>query len=427
MENSISLTKTNRLPSLQFVLVIITGIGLIQSTVLGGLNFSLADISLVLLALLMLSNADAKLPVVELTFLAVVFLSRTIISLILPSWLSIINPEVFASVLKFGLIIIYFVAGYLIGSRTRAIKLLLKMFVIANLIIGLVGIITICTNTISIVPGLFTSFRYKGLMNDPNYFSMLQIMCLPFIHLFWPHRPVVRGVITLCLVVAAILSGSKSALLVLCLLGIFKLVTGTWKLLKSGRIPQLTIIVLTILILITIGTLITPQLANVVHTLEAVNPSFARISTLFSGDNPLTSNGSDRTSAWKNALSITATMNGLGIGFHDYGIVANQLVGETVIAHNTILQLVVEWGISFTFIFICFMGYQFWRGWRSAQPLVRALTSAMAICIIYSMSISLNNSRIFWIFLAIWFAQIAATKSTTRRMKNENFSNHGNS
>lgn len=214
-------------------------------------------------------------------------------------------------------------------------------------------------------------------------------------------------------------------MLVLCLFGLLKVVTGTWRLLRHGRFSQLTIIILSGLILITVGSLLATQLTALIQTLETVNPSFARISTLFSGDNPLTANGSDRTGAWTNALTITTSLNGWGIGFQDYGIVANQLVGEQIIAHNTILQLVVEWGIGLTFIFVCFVGYQFWRGWRAAQPWIRAVTTAMGICVIYSMSISLNNSRIFWIFLAIWLAQLAASKATTRGINNEDFNNDG--
>lgn len=428
MENTMNIRQTNRLSNATIFFLIVTGLGLIQSTVLGGLNFSIADVSLVALTLVMLMNPVAKLPVIELTFLALVFLSRTVISLVLPNWLAITDPSVLASILKFGLIIVYFVVGYLIGSQIRAVKLLILMFVSANLVIGVVGMMLIFTNSSSLLPGLFTSFRYKGLMNDPNYFSMLQVMCLPFVGLLWAKRPVFKVVATICLVMAAILSGSKSALLVLCLLAIIKAISGTWKMLRRGRWTQLMIVTLTLLIIVVVASLVAPQLTSVVHSLEEVNPSFARISTLFSGDNPLTANGSDRTEAWQNALTITTVTNGLGIGFHDYGVVASQLVGEMVIAHNTVLQLIVEWGIGFTFILICFLGYQLWTGWRSTEPLVKALTSALGICLIYSMSISLNNSRIFWIFLAIWLAQIATTKRiNTRRMNNESFSNYGHS
>lgn len=155
MENSLSQTQTHRLSAIQLALVIITGLGLIQSTVLGGLNFSIADVSLILLTLIMLSSSTAKLPIIELTFLALVFVSRTVISLILPAWLALINPEVFASILKMGLIIVYFVAGYLIGNRYQAVILLVRMFVIANLIIGIFGIVIIATNSMSLVPGRF--------------------------------------------------------------------------------------------------------------------------------------------------------------------------------------------------------------------------------------------------------------------------------
>lgn len=206
MENSLSQTQTHRLSAIQLALVIITGLGLIQSTVLGGLNFSIADVSLILLTLIMLSSSTAKLPIIELTFLALVFVSRTVISLILPAWLALINPEVFASILKMGLIIVYFVAGYLIGNRYQAVILLVRMFVIANLIIGIFGIVIIATNSMSLVPGLFISFRYKGLMNDPNYFSMLQIMSIPFVRLLWPNRsPLFKGTLIAGLVTAAVL------------------------------------------------------------------------------------------------------------------------------------------------------------------------------------------------------------------------------
>lgn len=414
MAQTIPIMRQAELSRPRLILTVLTGIFMIQSVIIGGLNFSFADLGLVALLLVLFWDAESRLPLVELSFLAVIFISRTLITLVLPTWLEIMNPSVFVSILKLGLIMVYFVAGYLIGTRTGMLTVLLKTFLWANVVVGVVGMIVVVTNTSQWMPWLFTAFRLKGLMNDPNYFSMLQLMSLPLVGLFYQHWPVLKGLVVSCLTVAAILSGSKSALLVLCLYGVAMLVIWLARLMMQRRWLTLTLVVLSGLIMVNVAVLLATQLTGLIHALEQINPSFSRVSTVFSGDNPLTANGSDRTEAWTNALQITTITSGLGIGFHEYAVVAQQLLGDGVIAHNTVLQLLVEWGLGFTFIFICYVGYQLWRGWCSTSMRVRALTKAILICLMFSMSISLNNSRVFWVFFGIWCAQIYLTEQLTK-------------
>lgn len=409
MENTMQLQPTRSLSRLQLGLVIITGIGLIQSSIIGGLNFSIADLTLVLLMFAMMSRQDATIPVIEMTFLGIIFVSRTVISLILPTWQTILNPEIFDSVLKFGLIVVYFLTGYLIGGHREAIQTLVKGFVLANLVIGIVGIVVVTCHLNSLVPFMFSAYRFRGLMNDPNYFSMLQLMCIPFVGALWHHRPTLRLVLTTCFAVAAILSGSKSAMIVLCLYGGGVLVVKCWRALVAGRFSRLVVGMMLIAAAVLVGILLLPQITGLIHTLAVSNPSFERVATLFSGDNPLSDNGSGRTDAWYHALEITTLTSGLGIGFHNYAVVAGQLIGDPVIAHNTILQLLVEWGLGLTFIFVSYVGIQLVRSLGNPDRMARATTGAFLICLAFSMSISLNNSRIFWLFLALWLTQRGRT------------------
>lgn len=395
----------------QLGLVMLAGIGLIQSTIIGGLNFSIADPVLAFLLATLIIRRDAEIPVLEVMFLGSVFIIRTVISIALPAWLLILNPVMAGSMVKLTLVIIYFLTGYLIGQHVEALKSLVQVFVVANIIVGVIGIILMTWHLNSWAPFMFLAYRFRGLMNDPNYFALLQLMCLPFVSVLWSRRPAVKLILTTCLVVAALLSGSKSAMIVLCLYGVFKITIGFWRLWRHARFKQLIGWGLVISIVGLSGMLLLDQFAAFIQWFGTINPSFERVATLLSGDSPLSENGSGRTDAWLHAFTITNVTNGLGIGFHDYAIVAGQLIGDSVIAHNTVLQLLVEWGIIPTFVFICYLGYRLWQSIGTEDALLHATTMALLISFVFSMSISLNNSRIFWLFLAIWVAQLVKKKS----------------
>lgn len=408
------------------LLLLLTGIGLAQSMIIGGLNFSYADIGFLGLFILLVYQHQLKIPVVLTAFFLLIFILRGIVSV---WYLPLITPQVtlniVPSILKYSLIALYFLVGFSLAQLPRTlVAKLLRYFIWSNVVIGLFGIAISLLNLSSVFPQLFTAFRYRGLMNDPNYFSMLQLMSVPLINYFYPEQTSLRRTANLILISSALLSGSKSSLFGLgSLLLIYSLLT-LIKSFRHGQNLKLLIISLTAGLFGLIGYLWRTTIVSTMTFIGQQNPALERISSLFFTDNPLSGSGSGRTDAWHHAFELLKSTNGLGIGFNDYGQVAYLLFGSPVIAHNTFLQIAVEWGLLFSLLFFSYLAWQVLRGLVHRDSLTIALTISLLICLTYFLSISLNNSRIFWSFLGFWIVYLNQTKGGTLPYEDFNYYGH---
>ncbi|EPM6862633.1 hypothetical protein [Enterococcus hirae] len=88
----------------------------------------------------------------------------------------------------------------------------------------------------------------------------------------------------------------------------------------------------------------------------------------------------------------------MGIGFVDYSSVALSVSGSPTIAHNTFLQIAVEWGIVPAMMGMLLVFGQFVRKLLLKKWLLCLLILAN---IIFSFSISLQNSRLLWILVGL--------------------------
>lgn len=400
-------------PTLETALLAFTGATLVQTTVIGGFNFSIADFSILLLALYYLKHRQIVLPLGLWIGFSLIFLLRSGVSLFyLPQLAPGASLAWLPSVIKYSSIALYGLVGYNIAvNQPAGWQTLLKWFLGANLLVGALGIVLISLNLSHSVPLLFTAYRYRGLMNDPNYFSWLQLMSLPLVPL-WLNKAWQRWLCNACLIIATLLSGSKSSFLALLIIVVCYL---GYRLIKA--LPRLTAqtLVLAVLSLSVLGLsayLGRTQLTTWVGWITQSNESFTRLGSLFTSDNPLSNSGSGRTAAWTHAVGLLAQTNGLGIGFADYGALAERLFASPVIAHNTFLQIAVEWGLFFSCLFFGYFAWQLGRGLLRQDPLSRSLTLMLAIGLIYFLSISLNNSRVFWLFFAGWLVTLKQSQPT---------------
>ncbi|BAO07260.1 hypothetical protein EMQU_1703 [Enterococcus mundtii QU 25] len=110
--------------------------------------------------------------------------------------------------------------------------------------------------------------------------------------------------------------------------------------------------------------------------------------------------GSGRVDAWETAYRLIIDTHFMGIGFMDYSSVAKVISGSPTIAHNTFLQLAVEWGIGPLVVGLIFLVKQSIIELFNKNWIVVALVLGT---IFFSFSISLQNSRILWILLAMLF------------------------
>jgi O-antigen ligase len=168
--------------------------------------------------------------------------------------------------------------------------------------------------------------------------------------------------------------------------------------------PRLRSVFFTLFILF--AAAVTPFLQNSYLTLilwvTGKIPGAERLLVLFNDFYAaLGEDGSYRIHAWENAFQIIKTSPFFGIGIGTYSDVANAVAGNKVIAHNTYLQLFAEWGIPLTlllFVFILYLVMSSFLITRGAQSW-HLFNEALVIFLIASMSISLNNARLFWISL----------------------------
>ena len=146
------------------------------------------------------------------------------------------------------------------------------------------------------------------------------------------------------------------------------------------------------------------QLAEMIQLL----PQVIRLNELF--DNFYTAfsvGGSGRTSAWRTAQQLITKTNYLGIGFVDYSSVATVISGSRTIAHNTFLQIAVEWGLVPAIVSLGLIGGQIIKRIHANDWLFCLL---LFLNCLFSFSISLQNARLVWVLIGL----LAAKKTDQR-------------
>lgn len=371
------------------ILFLILGASLSFSKILLGLNVSISDAIILLVLLYLLSQHRLFFIKVELLMLSVIIYKLAVSLFIIPNILNVksisANP-----IIKLAVVFLYFFIS--ICFENGEILLVLKGFIYFNVIIGIIGILITFLNLELVFPFLMEYDRYIGLMNDPNYYSLIQVLSLAIVssqpHEFWHNR-----ILIFVLIVSALLSGSKTSLLVLLIFLIFALIKYSIDLIKSRRFLRLITFLFIIVSSSWVMILAQDFFINIINKIASMSFSLSRILTLFAG-NALNSGGSDRSIVWLKGLNVINKTYGFGIGFADY----------TEVAHNTYLQLIAEWGIIFGGIFILLCLIVMLKNLYSKRYLGFTIGLCLAIFYIYFFDLSLNNSKPFWLFLGLAFS-----------------------
>ena len=381
------------------ILFLMLGASLSFSKIILGMNVSISDAIILLVLLYLLSQHRLFFIKVELLMLYVIIYKLAVSLFIIPNILNV-NSISASSIIKLVVVFLYFFIS--ICFEKGEILLVLKGFIYFNVIIGIIGILITFLNLESVFPFLIGSERYIGLMNDPNYYSLIQVLSLAIVssqsHEFWHSR-----ILIFVLIVSALLSGSKTSLLVLLIFLIFALIKYSIDLIKSRKFLHL--ITFLLIIVSSSSVMISAQyfFINIINKVASMSFSLSRILTLFAG-NALNSGGSDRLTVWLKALSVINKTYGFGIGFADYTEVTNSLYGFGIVAHNTYFQLIAEWGIIFGGIFILLCLIVMLKNLYSKRYLGFTIGLCLAIFYIYFFDLSLNNSKPFWFFLGLAFS-----------------------
>ncbi|NLY08802.1 MAG: O-antigen ligase family protein [Tissierellia bacterium] len=383
--------------------IIVLSIFLNQQKPMFGYNLSFSDFAAILLILIFVFKKKLVIPNSIMLF----FL---LLSVITVSSAYFISPNKFNYMVNIDLIInnylklvssfIYFILGYNFYKNMK-MDLVYKWYSIGAVIVGLMGVLIVFFN-INIINNeyLFMGSRYIGLMSDPNYFSVIQCTALVF---FMRKKDLSKTFRVLCCIVIFLsiaLAGSKTGMIVLICYTL--IVLGETILINRTRQQLLKnlFIVLVIIILL-------PFLFNLfnatINAIASVYPTFDRVKILFVDfGSAISDGGSSRDRTWSVAIDIVKESPIFGVGIGSYLAVTNAVHGGGGFAHNTYLQIMAEWGMPLSSTLFIFMFYIIFkhvasnRKMRSESIIIRDI---FIILLIGSLALSLNNARMFWLFL----------------------------
>ena len=390
-------------------LLVVLGLLLNHSSVIFGLNLSLADPVVAVLVAALVLGRRLWMPVAPLVFFLLLSVQLLAVTLwLVPFWTSVQIPAA-DSIIDFTKLAVSFlclVLGVQVVRMGRA-RLVLRAFAIGSVAVSAIAVIA----QVITLPGIdalyYGGYRFQGLTNDPNNFA---VMTVAAIAVLWYDRGIrlhLQVIGSAILAGGVLLSASKTGAITLALLVIWRTMglrtpLGEDSDARSRRLLGAVVAlgIAMIALLVAPGLGIGSSLAELTSQIPALD----RISTLLvSFDSAVAGGGSERSAAWLTAIALILLSPLFGIGLGSYLTVAKDVTEVEVLAHNTYLQIMAEWGLPFALVFL------FWAARlvvkRPLSVRLRALwatsSTALLVMLVGSVGLSLNNSRLFWFILGI--------------------------
>lgn len=395
--------------------VTLVGAALNTTRVLRGVNYSLADLGLLGW---LLRAARGRFLLIPGKLLAVFcfFVSW----LVFVSWvitpLSFNVPASGAAVVgaaaKLIVDFFYFVFGFNI-IRLGHVWQFYRAYYSVAVAISVIGVISGFITPLSFVePMFFASYRFMGLMVDPNFYAVQTVAALVAL---WADRERSVHFRLLCgvvLVIGVMASGSKTGVVTL-------LACLTWQLLhviKSRYAAILVGVVSVVGATVVLATLLIDfdAVTYSLRALETQSPSLQRVFGLFTEGDVALEGSSARTRVWTSAMEIIGLSPVIGLGVGSYQGVVTSLAGHAGLAHNTYLQAAAEWGLLVAVVFFSAVLILVIRSIARDKSSAGVAARGMAIAfLVGSFGLSLNNARLFWVVLgALYWATYWATRQT---------------
>lgn len=375
-------------------LIICLAIFIQQSSVIAGINISIADfITVILIIYISLFYGKQFKFNLVIQFMIILFVYRFFITLyfiLFNEFVSVNIKEIIASTVKFVFVVVYFLLAYIIFNLNRYNRTFIRAYIISSTIIGILCVIGSLLK-FGIIRNLFyfDEVRSKGLMNDPNYFAMTQIITL-ILNFKFIENKALKIFFSLILIASIFTTGSKTALIILIILSLFYLLM---KLFSGNALHLITILLLVMFTLILIFIFYNFKAVNI-NFVDTI-PSIQRMTSIFqNGSQSIDDSGSDRSLVWLNAINLIKYSYGFGIGLIDYVHLGSLINGVNLVAHNTYLQIIVEWGLIFAAIFVGYLIYIFVKLLKyNKDQKYLYLICILGGLLLYFMTVSFNNSR----------------------------------
>lgn len=366
-------------------------------------NYSLADVLVVVCLLCLAGKSRLFVKPAPFMFFLLVCMTGILTSFFLvPAGMGVRPDEktIALGYVKLLIIFLYFMLGYCV-HHPGMVDRLLRVYSITG---GAVAVIAVFYYALRI-PWLTSLFyyngeRWKGFMVDPNYFAIMQVSAT----VYFTRRKLTKYTLPVvsALIFSIFMSASKTGLLTLLIyfsIRFFEYAATRRKM----KTPLLLVLLLVLFQMLDVHfiTLTTEKIQTLI-------PIFSRVSVMFSDfRSAITEGGSSRIDMIGSGLAIVKSSPLLGVGIGNYMNVAEYLFGTRTVAHNTYVQLAVEWGTVNTLIFLLYMGGRILRSYGARARKNAAVVMIRDIVLVFligSMALSLNNARMFWFFLGMMIA-----------------------
>nr|WP_245350083.1 O-antigen ligase family protein [Cytobacillus eiseniae] len=256
-------------------------------------------------------------------------------------------------------------------------------------------------------------------MNDPNYFSVLQVTALVYFTRVKTIPLRFKYFAILILILSVLVSGSKTGIITLFSYFFIRIIEYTL-ISKEKKTKKIILQLSLIFALLAIAFIIIRGFPTLLNMLSSAVPAFSRIEPLFTDfDEAISGNGSDRADTWKVAYLIIQHSPLIGTGIGSYTHIAAETFYYNNVAHNTFLQITAEWGIPLAVLFFTFIGRLIVKSSNSRKSnfeMNYILRDILIILLIGSMAISLNNARVLWLVIGALLSSLGK-KQTQRSLK----------
>lgn len=370
-----------------------------QSNVIFGVNLSFADFFSAVIFMICVFNKQLFIPISSLLFFLTVSVLVFATATFYVPYKFMLTPEpmrMISDYTKLIAIFIYFLLGYNL-SRLNVMNKIVKWYAIVGIIVGIVGVVFTFLNIKLFSQILFfANTRYKGLMIDPNYFSVLQVSSLVYLTRIKTLKTKYKYLAIIITILAVLASGSKTGIITLVCYLTLRVIEYVFTCKKKLGVVVAQVFLIAFVILLA------PILVNFLSEIASLMPTFTRIQYLFSDiGQAISESGSGRDAVWGTAIEIIQQSPFIGTGIGTYSDIGFEMFRVNNVAHNTFLQLSAEWGVPlaivfFTYIFLTLGKITADRMLHSETNVI--LRDMIIILLIGSVAISLNNARVLWLF-----------------------------
>lgn len=402
IKEAINNTELKEKRGLILLLIIIMSIFLNHQKPILGFNLSVSDFLIVVLFLIFVFNNKLIIPKNALFFFLLLSVSSLNTSLF-------VSPYKFNYDLKINPIVIdyikltssflYYVLGYNL-ARQKKVSSIYKWYSIGAIAIGILGILIVLLN-INVFRGFlfYQGVRYIGLMNDPNFFALIQCTALVYVIKNRDYNKITQILLSIVIFVSIVISGSKTGIIIIVL---YLTISYVRMFLKNNTKESLIKKLLVLIVILVLVPVLLSAMEIALEKLISINPSLGRIRVLFNDfDSAISVGGSSRDRAWSGAIDTIIQSPLVGVGTGSY-LSVRMARGGGGFAHNTFLQIIAEWGIPFASIMFTYMAYVFYktRNFYNQQHSM-IVRDILLILLIGSLSLSINNARMLWLFFGV--------------------------